>query len=119
MSDIGLKISKPGIDVKTATDKDLVWSSNFKTLKLYRQIVFTEAGEVSHGLDYPPTFMALMRVDGVTVPTSLGYQEGGYAFVSVDDVNVYATNPEDLHDQPYPVDWDRVYVSLFIDPLNE
>jgi hypothetical protein len=119
MTNYGIKMSKPGVDVKTAADVDLSWSSDFRTLKLYRVIVFTGPGSVTHGLDYPPTFTALMRVGGVTMPTCLGYQELAYSFVSVDDEKVYTTNPSSLHTLPYPVNWDRVYVSLFIDPLNE
>ncbi len=119
MSDYGIKMSKPNVDVKTAADKDLSWSSEFKTLKLYKVIEFTSTGSEEHGLDYAPTFLALMRVDGVYVPTSLGYQELGYSFASVDEEKAYATNPEDLQFLPYPVNWDKMYIILYIDPLDE
>ena len=107
MSSTGIKISKPGVDVKTADDKDLVWSSNYKTWKIYKIVHFTSAGSETHGLTYPPTFVALIKEGTSWGSASLGYQELGYSWVSVDDINVYSSTS------------DEVYVILFIDPLNE
>jgi len=65
MTDYGEKISRDGYDVKTATDKQLVLSSKFKTFTItlsgssnvsissgdYRNRV-----EITHGLGYIPAF---------------------------------------------------------------
>ena len=59
MADWGMKISKPGIDVGTATDaNDLVFSSSIDTLKVKSLGTFTAAGTVAHGLSYTPIFWA-------------------------------------------------------------
>ncbi len=111
MSDYGIKMSKPGVDVKTAADKDLSWSSDFKTFKIYRVIKFTSTGNVTHGLDYPPSF----AIPNPPPLASEDYPEKfdlmlGQNYIQVDDSKVYCTLR--------PGDQD-VYVILFIDPLNE
>lgn len=111
MSNYGIKISKPGVDVKTATDDELVWSSDFKTFKIYKIIKFTATGSQDHGLDYPPAF-------AITNPPRLvdeAYPEKfdlmlGQNYIQVDSEKVYCTL------RPGGVD---VYVILFVDPLNE
>jgi hypothetical protein len=66
MGNYGLKISKTGYDVKTATDNNLVFSSSFNTLKAYATGVVTisvnpvdviDYGSVAHGLSYAPAFL--------------------------------------------------------------
>ncbi len=100
-------MSKPGVDVETASDANLSWSSDFKTLKSFRVVRFTSAGNISHGLDYPPTFIALIKEGTTWGSASFGYQELGYSFVSVDSTKVYSSTSYE------------VYVILFVDPLNE
>lgn len=105
MSDLGIKASKIGVDVKTATDRDLSFTSGLNTLKVYRVIHMGASGKEAHGLDYPPTFdFMLPYEDGYQVGAS-GYYSGYESVVEVDDAYVYA--PEDT------------YIILYIDPLNE
>jgi hypothetical protein len=51
-----LKISKEGYDVKTADDKDLVFSSELNTLKVAHQDEPESSGTYNHGLGYSPAF---------------------------------------------------------------
>ena len=105
MSNLGIKASKRGVDVKTATDKDLSFTSGLNTLKVYRVIHMGASGKEAHGLDYPPTFdFMLPFLDGYQVGTA-GYYLGYGSVVEVDNTYVYA--PKDT------------YIILYIDPLNE
>lgn len=112
--DYGFKISRPGIDVKTAEPKNLVFSTAFNTFKEYRIIKMTTAGSsVNHGLNYPPTFLAVKEdyfhsgefIRGDVTP----FINGSYPEISVDDTKVYYSANA----------YETIYVILFIDPLNE
>lgn len=113
----GIKISRPGIDAKTALPKNLVFSSNFNTFNIYRVIEMSGGEIMSHGLDYPPTFFALKRewektgsfegkyIRGDVTP----FMQGAYPLISVDNTNVYCKgNSNEL-----------IYVILCTNPLNE
>jgi len=60
MSDWGIKVSKPGFDVKTCADYDLVMSSSFNMLKTK---IFGNCGTsgttIAHGLSYTPIFFSI------------------------------------------------------------
>lgn len=56
----GIKISKPGIDVKTATDSQLVMSSEFNMLKTAK--VGSTTGNVAHDLAYVPIYFAMSKI---------------------------------------------------------
>lgn len=58
---IVLKISKPGFDVKTCDDKDLIFSSELNTLKTAK--VGTTSSNVAHGISYTPLFFAISKID--------------------------------------------------------
>ena len=67
--DYGIKISKPGFDVRTASDKDLVFSSKFDTFKVSVSGTgsFTADGtlqiaEIAHSLGYVPAFFVFSEV---------------------------------------------------------
>lgn len=76
--DYGIKISKPGFDVKTANDKDLVFSSKFDTFKVAASGTgsFTANGalqiaEIAHSLGYTPAFFVFSEVHaGFGEPTT-------------------------------------------------
>ncbi len=111
--DFGFKISRPGIDVKTAEPKNLVFSTAFNTFKEYRIIKMTTPGYIAHGLDYPPTFLAIKEdyfnpgefIRGDVYP----FISGSAPIISVDDTNVYYRTSG----------YEDIYVILFIDPLDE
>lgn len=93
MSKYGIKISRPGYDVRNASDVNLVYSSEFFTPKIVRSDMF-QAGNTAHGLGYTPCFMhPLILADGL------------FDVVSVDDTNV-------------SVFWDEIQVVLFSDPFS-
>jgi len=65
----GIKVSKPGYDATTASSKNLVYSSDFKTPKIYTLGDFsitTDANGnatsgVAHGLEYAPGFYVFRK----------------------------------------------------------
>ena len=52
----GIKVSKPGFDVKTATDDQLVMSSEFLSLKIAHSDAPISNGNYPHNLGYAPAF---------------------------------------------------------------
>lgn len=65
-SDYGFKISKAGFDVKTATGKDLIMSTEYATLQINQVSTgshnFNSSDlTISHGLGYPPQFYFYVR----------------------------------------------------------
>jgi hypothetical protein len=64
----GMKISKPGIDVKTATETQLHYTSDKNYLRVLSEAqITTTAGVeylIAHGLSYIPEAMAFVRADG-------------------------------------------------------
>jgi hypothetical protein len=62
----GIKVSKPGYDVKTCNDKDLIFSSQWNVFKIKARGSFTvtvpprtiQEVEVRHNLGYSPAFLA-------------------------------------------------------------
>lgn len=73
--DYGLKVSKPGFDVKTAADKDLVFSSKYFTPRVLVQGsgAITHTGgrtvTIAHNLGYVPMYLVHGDISGV--PTVL------------------------------------------------
>ena len=75
MIDFGIKVSQPGHDVKTASKENLVFSSKYDTLKLFKSgsdtvtvphdaDLFTAGKltvEVTHGLGYKPAFFVFVN----------------------------------------------------------
>lgn len=67
--DYGIKISKPGFDVKTCADKNLVFSSKFDTFRVYSSGIgsftanlATQTATIPHSLGYVPAFMVFSEV---------------------------------------------------------
>lgn len=67
MGDIGLKLSQLGYNVKTADDKNLVFSSAWKLLKIIDTGVVTPNSSTftikTHGLDYVPMVLGFYEAD--------------------------------------------------------
>lgn len=61
MSNYGIKVSKQGQDVNTATDKDLIMTSSSNMLKTKASSTFSGVGTVAHGLAYVPVFMIFAK----------------------------------------------------------
>jgi len=86
----GVRISKPGIDVRNAYDQQLVFASNFLTFKHVATATFTYAGSggdqtVAHGLNFIPAWIAL--VDSA----SFGYTfPAPYLLVGNHEVHVWS-----------------------------
>lgn len=55
-----VKLSKPGFNVKTCNDKDLIFSSERNMLKT--KMVGNTAGSVAHGLAYIPIYFSMSKI---------------------------------------------------------
>lgn len=73
--DFGIKVSRQGVDVRTAEDIDLVMSSAFKTFKIVARGNYTVpksggvssvTASISHSLGYTPYVMMFATYDGGT-----------------------------------------------------
>ena len=68
MADWGIKISKPGFDIGTASDSDLVFSTKFDYLKVQTSgsTNITTAGTtiINHNLGYYPSFVGFAKFNG-------------------------------------------------------
>ena len=92
MANYGIKVSKDGFDVKTATDVQLVMTSKSNLLKTKLTGTVTGTGTVAHGLAYVPIFFFIQKITGNntrytvcgSVPTSAFEASGIY----VDDTNL-------------------------------
>jgi hypothetical protein len=65
--DYGVRISKPGFDVKTCDDKDCVLSSSFfNNIVHMKGIAYVEFASmvIEHGLGYVPSALLWIRADG-------------------------------------------------------
>ena len=84
MADWGLKISEDGVDVKTATDQELVMSSSFNALKV--KMVGTTTTPVAHGLAYKPIYFAMCQLDSSSKWGMIGQNYYGVT-PSIDSTN--------------------------------
>ncbi len=98
MSDYGFKVSKEGVSVKTASNKELLVSSQFDTLKIFRtgtlSVVYpeetlaamgssTRTATVNHNLGYYPLVTPFVRqeaayTDNQDYPPSFPGKAGAY-----------------------------------------
>lgn len=67
--DYGIKVSKPGYDVKTTADENLVFSSKFDTFRVFATgtgsftaNLSTQTNTVTHSLGYQPAFFVYSEV---------------------------------------------------------
>ena len=60
----GIKVSKPGFDVKTTADKNLVMGSHLNTLKTAGSGDLAAGNTVAHGLGYVPIYFSINQVTG-------------------------------------------------------
>lgn len=65
MADFGIKISPTGVDVLTAADKDLLFTTKHNVLKfsevLLETIADLSSSTVTHGLGYVPAFLSYVK----------------------------------------------------------
>lgn len=120
MSDFGIKISKPGYDVKTATAQQLQYSSKWSNFKIHSIVsntvaraagLGTSTGTIDNPLDYAPFFMPF--VENTTYEAGYWYEakswngivDDGGATVLESVVYNPSTNKFDLTVQSF-TDWD-------------
>ena len=92
MANYGIKVSKDGFDVKTATDVQLVMTSKSNLLKTKLTGTVTGTGTVAHNLAYTPIFFFIQKFVGnntrYTVCGSIPINAFEVAGVYVDDTNL-------------------------------
>ena len=89
-SDYGIKISKDGVDVKTAADEDLIMSSSFNMLKTKATGIVTAPTTVAHGLGYIPIVFVSVEISASPKEYSILGGNSNLA-VGVDSTNVVFT----------------------------
>jgi hypothetical protein len=99
VSDYILKIAKEGYNVKTAEDKDLIYSSEMATPKIAVNDVYTATStamvNISHGLGYLPTYLLFDGYgDGEWSTSVLNYDLDEY--VDNSKVRVWMVNGHQL-----------------------
>lgn len=135
MSNIGLKISKIGVDVKTATDNNLVFSSQYPALKIQSQgtgtQAFDEAGGfltlATHALGYRPFFIVWAKFPDYfsnlfILPSRIPIVDADiqcYATASSATLTLAVDVLPDFPEDPYEVDFDIEYkYVIFFDPIE-
>lgn len=58
---IALKVSKPGFDVRTCANEDLVYSSELNALKVAKEGTLTSGNSYAHGLSYVPIVFSVVK----------------------------------------------------------
>ena len=119
MADYGIKISKEGYDVLTATEQQLAFTSKYPVLKAKLYGLATASGFVSpltiaHGLSYRPAFFAYAK--GSTFRFKLprfylgsdpvGGGISGHCYSDTTNVYIFATNGIEI------------YYYIFVDPIT-
>ena len=115
MSNFGIKISQSGHDVKTAAKENLVFSSQYDTLKIAKSgsgtilvahdaYIFTpgkETVEVAHGLGYEPAFFVFVNNPAWADSARLA----PYAWRSIGSPTLTQPN--------YAVDTTKLYITFY------
>jgi hypothetical protein len=93
----GIKISPPGVDVKTADDKDLVFSSELDTQKdaisgVVTQTVSSPSTVVlyTHGLGYVPSFKVYYDNNDGVFRDAIGLSAGFFVGPAYETATAYA-----------------------------
>jgi len=107
-TDYGIRISQPSIDVKTATEPELYFTTRKKELRINEEKIIGTATSFAHGLSYAPCV--------------LGYNIDGSANINIMNFpsNLVSVEPYIASDgtvvKLYPDQ--GAYVYVFIDPLS-
>ena len=107
-NDFGIKISKPGYDVETCGDDDLILNSKYPMLKINSRgsgsLVFTVADSsksatIPHGLDYAPLFVVYSEYyDPTTFTKASGYLKLSFAeYYGLQQYGIYTASTDDTN----------------------
>ena len=97
MSDYGLKISRNGFNINTATDKELSITTKYQTFTIFQsgsQDVTVSAGQyrngiiIPHNLGYVPAFQVFSKESVVSEFTNCP-DDQGITFCWADSTNIY------------------------------
>lgn len=93
MADYGFRVAKDGQDVRTAADKDLVYSSKYNGMKIKTHNTKATTGNVAHGLDYVPTFLNFRETSGqYRLDTSEGFSSADLPYATSSNIVFGRTN---------------------------
>lgn len=135
MSNIGLKISKEGFDVKNVADNNLIFTSKYPALKIAYQgtgtQAFDEAGGfkelATHDLGYRPFFIVWVKFPDFfsnlfISPLRIPIPDADiqcYATASTTKLILATDVLPDFPELPYSVDYDIEYkYVIFYDPIE-
>lgn len=97
MADYGIKISPNGVDVKTAADKDLVYTTKYNAMKIFKHGSGSGGASIAHGAGYIPAFVSF---ENSAIP------DGRYRFSGADSID--ATNINLTYDSFYFIFVDKL-----------
>jgi len=91
MADYGIKVSKPGFDVLTTADKNLVFSSKFDTFRVFASgsgsitctLGTVQTVTITHNLGYRPAFACYSELYDGAIP---GVIDGQFLLPATDPV---------------------------------
>lgn len=94
MTNYGIKISKDGFDVKTASIEDLILTSVANQFKIHLQgtLTFTASPQtktVAHGLSYTPSYIAYEKVSGNSY---YNFRQGGQDYIDGTNLSFTSNN---------------------------
>jgi hypothetical protein len=105
-SNYGIRVSEPEVDVRTATEKQLYFTSRKKGLRILMQ-GYTEENKFTHGLDYSPGVL------GFWTDTDGKKRIANYPY------NMFSLPWTILSDDEYVwFEADNMYYYVFLDPLT-
>lgn len=109
-----VKVARPGFDTRTASAKDLSFSSDYKLNKLAKAIRLTSSTPTAHGLPYAPKVLAMREI--------ASNKFAWLGMCEIDSTNVTATLNEHAtayheYGQSASADDLAVWAYIFADPL--
>lgn len=109
-NDYGMRVSQPGIDVRTATEQQLFWTSRKKELRVNEERQVTDVSSFAHGLGYAPSVLGYYTDSSnrrriMNVPSNIFSTE---PYIGSDATNVIL----------FPIPTKPAYIYTFIDPLT-
>lgn len=107
-NDYGIKVSKPGVDVNTASFKDLIYSSQFDSMKIKKTglLDLVMASETFGGAPSYETSRiheATLAIDTGDIPIFLPRVSGMVAYLPADVTSGGSYNVNNLEEQDIPI----------------
>ena len=93
--DYGIKVSKPGVDVKTATRDEIVLWSKYNSLKVKKPQTTTitinggtGSRQIAHGQLFAPVVISYIDYDGLQLVPFVDLSTNGALNIKIDSTNI-------------------------------